>query len=148
MARITKVEGMQEVKRNVRGATRSMGRGVSVGLRRAGLTLQAMSQRIVPVQTGNLKASAFTRHSGGGFDTVVTVGYTAAYAVFVHENLEAAHGEEFNRKHADKIRMASTRAQRKVWFRRGPNQQAKFLERPMRENKRKLLEIVKREMHL
>jgi hypothetical protein len=50
----------------------------------------------------------------------VIVGYAASYALFVHENLDAAHGEEFNKKHGRG---------------RGPNQQAKFLETPFRTMK-------------
>src|SRR5208283_1222248 len=33
----------------------------------------------------------------------VIVGYTANYAVYVHENLEAAHGQAYNIKYAAKI---------------------------------------------
>jgi hypothetical protein len=56
----------------------------------------------------------------------VSVGYTAAYAVFVHEDLQKAHGAAFNIKHADEIASGAEHS-------RGPEQQAKFLEGPARE---------------
>jgi hypothetical protein len=60
-------------------------RGMSKGLKRAGLFVQRESQKICPVDTGALRNSAFTRHTGQGADTVVEVGYTQNYAIFVHE---------------------------------------------------------------
>ena len=72
----------------------------------------------------------------------VVVGYTAAYAVHVHENLEAAHGAAYNAKYADEIAQGQTvnkkgRVVKKRGWKgrtsRGPGQQAKFLEQPARE---------------
>lgn len=61
---------------------------IPLALKAVGLTLQASSQKAVPVDLGNLKASAFTRASSSGINTTVTVGYTARYALFVHELTE------------------------------------------------------------
>lgn len=58
------------------------------GLYKAGLQVQSLSQSRTPVRFGFLKGSAFTRKEGG---LRVSVGYTAAYALHVHENLEARH---------------------------------------------------------
>jgi hypothetical protein len=55
----------------------------------------------------------------------VVVGYTAAYALYVHEDLEKTHGAEYNEKHAEEIAAGAPD--------RGEQQQAKFLERPARE---------------
>lgn len=60
------------------------------GLLAGGLIIQAEAQRRVPVDTGNLKGSAFTRKDPNN-DRVVETGFNAAYAIFVHENLEAHH---------------------------------------------------------
>jgi hypothetical protein len=116
-------------------------KGLRRGLLKAGLALQRESMKIVPIQTGNLRNSAFTRSEGSGFQTVVIVGYTAKYALFVHEILDNAHGQEFNKKHADRISRAKGAA-RKVWFNRGIDQQAKFLEKPLREQHDRLMHIV------
>lgn len=88
-----------------------------------GLTIQRISQQLTPVDTGNLKASAFTiwatkpggktptfrgpdaaevraNHAAvvqseqGKLNTLVPeveVGHSAAYAIYVHEDLEARH---------------------------------------------------------
>lgn len=142
MAVLPKVDGVAEVINRLRQTHENLGNGVARGLKKAGLFLQRESQGQVPVHLGPLKASAFTRAFGKGFKTDVVVGYTAKYAVFVHEDLEAAHGKEFNVKHADKIANAHTPAQKKMWFNRGENQQAKFLERPAREKAGEIIQII------
>lgn len=81
------VIGVQDVLKNIDGARRKIGTATSRGLRIAGLALQRESQLLVPVEFGVLKASAYTRHEGQSFKTVVNVGYTAAYALFVHERV-------------------------------------------------------------
>jgi hypothetical protein len=104
------------------------------------------------VRIGNLRASAGTRKEGSGKRTIVIVFYTAAYAVYVHENLDALHGADFNARYADKIKGARKRDERGRfrkggtakggWFKRGPNQQAKFLERPAREKRKEIAMII------
>lgn len=73
----------------------------------------------------------------------VVVGYTASYAVYVHENLEAAHGEAFNAKHAAEIAAGAGRkkGERRVMS-RGAGQQAKFLEQPAREHSTTIAQMV------
>lgn len=85
MAIIRKLEGLDNVLKNLKREKKSMGDRVELGLKAAGLFLQRESQKVVPVEDGNLKASAFTRATGKGYDTQVSVGYTAAYALYVHE---------------------------------------------------------------
>lgn len=68
----------------------------------------------------------------------VVVGYTAAYAVYVHENLEVKHGSDYNAWHGEEISAGKTKSgkTKKGWkgkTSRGPNQQAKFLEQPARQ---------------
>jgi hypothetical protein len=138
---IVRLVGADKLRKALATAQKRHEKGIERGLKKAGLYLQRMSMLIVPVQFGILRASAFTRHTGRGFQTEVRVGYTAAYAVFVHENPRAAHGKEFNEKHADKIAAARGPA-RKVWFNRGPNQQYKYLEKPLREGRNKMAQIV------
>lgn len=150
MGGLTHVQGVDKVVANLRIAGRKIADRISAGLYKAGLYLQRESQLIVPVQLGNLKASAYTRKLGSGERTDVIVGYTASYAVFVHENPKAAHGKEFNVKHAQEIARAgsmtrSKKTGKEKWkpasmmgtaqggmFPRGENQQYKFLETPAR----------------
>lgn len=140
--------GLQNVKKfteQLISTKMTTSKGLRRGLQKAGLALQRESMKIVPVQTGDLRESAFTRTEGEGFGTRVVVGYTAKYALFVHEILDNAHGAEFNRKHASKI-AAARGAGRKVWFNRGVDQQAKFLEKPLREQRDRLMDIVELEV--
>lgn len=67
--------------------------GVQLGLEKAALVVKGASQRIVPIDLGVLRNSAFIKRQGGGFETVMTVGYAAEYAIYVHEDLDAAHNE-------------------------------------------------------
>ena len=98
------------------------------GLKKAGLLLQRESMKLVPVDHGVLRGSAFTRVIGVGSKTDVQVGYTASYAIYVHENLDAAHGKQFNAKYRKEISQGLMRS-------RGPNQSAKFLEKPYKDQR-------------
>lgn len=87
MPNVNLITGVTRVLSNLRARHLIMANGTERGLKLAGLRLQRASQQLVPVEYGPLKASAFTRSTGIGFNTVVTVGYTAAYALHVHENV-------------------------------------------------------------
>lgn len=123
MARINKIRGLQTVLQNMRRQDMRLRGGLERGLKKAGLYLQAKSQKEVPVEFGVLRASAFTRAEGKGLGTRIIVGYTAAYAIYVHENLDAAHGRAFNAKYAADIEAGIKKS-------RGEGQKAKFLEDP------------------
>lgn len=117
-AKITGVSSIIKRMYTVRGDT---ARGMERGLKKAGPFLQRKSQQIVPVDTGALKNSAFTRATGKGFSTEVLVGYTQSYAIYVHENLDARHK---------------------------PGKYAKYLETPARENRDEMIRIIRREAQL
>ncbi len=152
---MARLNGVKSLKTILRKKQKKYEKGVERGLKRAGLFLQRESQKIVPVDLGNLRATAFTRQKGTGVKTVVIVGYTARYAVIVHEDLEAAHGEAYNRKYAKQIAAGPGREKKtgrfikgkKARFKaRGPNQQAKFLERPLKDNRKKMAMIILKEV--
>jgi len=144
MAQLSLVTGVDEVISKLRVWDKRYEKRFAAGMKVAGLFLQRESQKIVPVDTGILRSTAFTRATGFGFATDVLVGYTAAYAIFVHEDLDAAHGTAFNQKHAAAFAAATTKRQKQRFAPRGPNQQAKFLEKPLREQRDKLLQIIVR----
>jgi hypothetical protein len=147
MANVNRVRGVAQILRNLEKSDKNIRSALRKALVKAGLFLQRESQKLVPVQTGNLKATAYTREVGlvGSHKEAVQVGYTAAYAIYVHENLEAAHGAEFNVVHSEEIANAKGKG-RKVWFNRGSDQQAKFLERPFRERRFEIRQIIDTEM--
>ncbi len=75
----------------------------------------------------------------------VNVGYAASYALYVHENLEALHGSAFNAQVKTRQKRDKSGRFRKGKFRgktkRGPDQQAKYLEQPFREMRKELVQI-------
>ena len=162
MATELEIKNLKEFIQKLEKASNRILSRAERGLVEAGQFLQGKSMEIVPVQTGYLRASAFTRKVSQGH---VIVGYTALYAAYVHENPNAAHGQAFNIKHAERISRANQRlyfsegeplrsgvtrrvsgqkagTRRSTYFNRGPNQQYKFLEKPARENRADMLRII------
>lgn len=123
MAQIGTILGVKEVLLNIDRKRRELAAGTERGLKLAGLQLQRESQKLVPVEFGPLKASAFTRAKGSGFFTVVNVGYTADYALFVHERVEM--------KWKGLPRLPNPPHKGHYWDPQGRGQ-AKFLEEPAR----------------
>jgi len=56
----------------------------------AGLFVKGSAQKLTPIDTGALKASAYVRPLKGS-GVGVRVGFTQNYAVFVHERVELFH---------------------------------------------------------
>ena len=145
MAEIRQITGVKElVSKLTQMREESDPKKLGEGLSQAGLWLLAASQKIVPVQHGFLKASGRTRKEGGGLDVQVIVSYGTDYAVWVHENKDAWHGDDFNKLYSKEI--AEAPPTHPKWFLRGPDQQAKFLEDPMREGRRHMQDIIKKAM--
>lgn len=97
------------------------------GLLRGGLIIQRESQKRVPVEYGNLRASAYTRVARDDPNSV-EVGYTAEYALSVHENME---------QHLKGIPRPSGLG---VYW--GPAGQPKFLESAARDMSDEVLAVV------
>lgn len=130
---------MREVIGAMRKARKRHETGFSRGIRKAGLFIYRKSLEIVPVETGNLRTSGFIRPEGNGFNTQVWIGYNAFYAIYVHEDLELRHGTEYNVYHAEEIAAG-------ILNDRGPNQQAKFLEQPIRMYRTNIITIINQEI--
>lgn len=109
-----KVHGVAELRVALMARSKHYANGIERGLKKGGLHLQRASQLLCPIDTGALRNSAFTRATGIGFHTVVRVGYTMEYAIYVHENLMAKH----------------------------PVGQAKYLEQPARTERPAIIRIV------
>jgi hypothetical protein len=81
-----RLHGVDKVLRNLNMRVQKIKKGSRSGLWQVGLTVQRASMIKTPVDTGNLKGSAYTEPpimKPGAF--LVEVGYTAAYAPIVHE---------------------------------------------------------------
>jgi hypothetical protein len=131
---IPTVQGTLQVIRRMKRKDQQFARDVARGLKKGGLYLQRTSQKRAPVEFGVLKNSAFTRAFGSGFQTVVVVGYTAAYAGQVHERVAM--------KLKGRPRRPSPPHKGRYWD-PIPRATAKFLEKPVREEKEKISEIVR-----
>lgn len=130
----SKVHGLEQVLSNLNERIEAIEGASMAGLYEAGLKIQAVSQKRTPVDQGNLKGSAYTRGGGQGVTrleepddstvapmptgsvkpTTVEIGYTANYALYVHEDMQARH---------------------KVG-------QAKYLESSLRDNEDEIVDIV------
>lgn len=142
MANVPVIVGLPQILRNLKRKNEELARGCERGVKRAGLFLQRQSQKLVPVDTGNLKASAFTRAEGRGFKINVFVGYTAFYALYVHENPEIwppgmrLKGQP---REAPKKGMKGFRGY--YWDPQG-RAQPKFLEAPARRHRQELRRMI------
>lgn len=133
MAKIVSIKGVREVLAEIKRQEKRMAAGAERGLKIAGLKLQRESQRMVPVDFGILKNSAFTRATGKGLKTQVNIGYTAHYALYVHENVEMK-GKGMPRRKPSKGR---------YWDPQGRGS-AKFLEEPFRRLTPDIIQIVRK----
>lgn len=133
MAGPGKVVGYEQVLRNLNREVAGIKGRTMAGLLEAGLLIQRSAQQKVPIDTGNLRASAYTRRHESK-SLAVVVGFTAAYAVFVHENLEQKWKGKSRRTGSKKGRYWDPQG------RAGP----KFLERAVRENTRQALAAIQR----
>lgn len=131
MANTKNVKGVDQVLSNIDKVKAQFGSGFKKGLTRAALHLQSASQKLTPVDTGNLRASAFTRVTGSGMAAKATVGYTAFYALFVHELVEM------------KLKGQPRPGGRGHFWDPQGKAQAKFLETPMRTEKDKLRQLIR-----
>lgn len=99
------------------------------GLLEAGLKIEAASNKRAPRDLGNLVGSSYARKAQDG-SMSVEVGYGAAYAAAVHENLEM------------KLKGEPRASGRGVYW--GPKGENKFLEKTVRENEKEIVQIVAR----
>lgn len=137
MANIAAITGVREVLANLARRNKQLAAGCERGVTKAGLRLQRASQLLVPVNFGVLKASAYTRVTGKGLKANAHVGYTASYALFVHENVEM--------KLKGQPRTPPNKG--KYWDPQGRGQ-SKFLEEPARRMGPELLRVIKDEMRI
>lgn len=82
------VKGLREVLANLDETHRRFIENGKRGLWKSGFLVEREANKQVPVDLGNLKASSYTKMIG---PLIVQVGYTAEYALHVHEDLEANH---------------------------------------------------------
>ena len=79
--------GINIVLKNLNKAIAEIEGGTRAGMRKATLLIRRKSVEITPIDTGNLRGSAFTEVFEDKSNNKISgvIGYTAAYAPFVHE---------------------------------------------------------------
>lgn len=82
------LKGLSDVKAALKKVQSDMEKKKRTALNRIGVIIKADAVKMTPVDTANLRGSAYIDIDGS---EKVLVGYTAAYAPYVHENLEARH---------------------------------------------------------
>lgn len=112
---MAQVEGLKSLQQKLRAKRDAHMKAVRRGLLKAGLFLQRKSQQVVPIDTGALRNSAFTRAGGTETNPEVRVGYTQAYAIYVHERQDLRHAK---------------------------GKSAKYLEGPARQYRQEIVDIV------
>lgn len=119
MAKINpKVKGLDDVLKNLSKEVQGIEGRTEKGLKAAGLFIQAESIERTPVKFGVLANSSFVSTAMALAGPVLRVGYTALYAPFVHESPETNNFTKIGT---------------------GP----KFLEKAVKNNVRKILEIIR-----
>jgi hypothetical protein len=117
---MAEIKGLSKVLRNLNVQMAALGIKTKAGLMEAGLFVKSKAVPITPIDTGNLRGSAYVELSTKGAEPVAIIGYASNYAIYVHEGVE---------KH----------------FNVG---QAKFLETALKENTSKILEILRKNAKL
>lgn len=115
------ITGTARVLRNFNREVRAIKMRGAAGMVKAALIVKRRSMQLTPVDTGNLKGSAYTAISASLIkNPVAEIGYTASYALYVHE--------------MDKVHKPPT--------------QWKFLETALKEKEREALEAIKSDAHI
>jgi hypothetical protein len=79
-----KIEGLDDLNRQLRKIAKEAPEAVHRAAFAGALVVQGEAQKKAPVEYGNLRASAYTQKIPLGAE----VGFTAEYALWVHENME------------------------------------------------------------
>jgi hypothetical protein len=132
MALIKGSNGLNEVLKNLNAAVRDLQVKGTGALITAGVLVRNQGQKETPVETSNLVQSWYgpePRPSVRG--PVVEIGLTAAYAPYVHEMV----GANFRGP-----RPSATSPARREGGK--PTAKAKFLEDPLKDNEKRILDII------
>lgn len=136
------LEGLGKMVQNLAKSQHVIGSSVEKGLIQAGWHLRTKSLQLVPRESGELAKSIRGPVNIGpkGMKADVVVSYGNAkvdYAVWVHEIRDPpiAHGQRYNMKHAYEI----SKGLRK---KKSPLEQWKFLEEPLRTERKQLFKII------
>src|SRR5262245_26643430 len=136
----TKVKGLKELADSLKGRRNAHAKGYEDGQIKSAYILLRLSLWLAPMDTGRMASTAYVKVIGSGFNTKALVIYPEEYSIWVHERLDLAHGAVYNRKYAEDIAAGRKSLRR-------PQEQAKFIEQPLREKRKLFLETIKKTMN-
>lgn len=125
-----RVDGLGEAVKQLNIVLNRKRNLTQAGLKEAGLMIQREAQKMTPVETGKLRSSAYTRKAMGG-GIAVEVGFSAEYALWVHENMDVNGG--YPRRSGIGV----------IW---GPKGEPMFLEKAFRMIEPQIAAIVARKL--
>lgn len=120
------VRGFNQVVKNLNSEIGKIKGRAFAGLVEAGLKIESAAKKRVPVDKGFLRGSGYTKPDRQSES--VEVGFSAAYALFVHENME------------QKLKGQPRKDGKGHYWEVG---QPKFLESAISENRDRIIQIVK-----
>ena len=115
-------------------------KATEAGLKAAALVINADAVKMAPVDTGNLRGSAYIRKVTIDGSVGYEIGFGASYAVFVHENPRAGKTGGFSPKGKKYFKGKKLTKKSSGFSQVG---EWKFLEKAVFKNTRKILEIIK-----
>jgi hypothetical protein len=80
---MAKLKGIEQINKNLRKVLKSKEQDLTNSMMRAGMMIEGESNKLVPVDTGTLRATSYTQRID---KNSIQVGYTALYAPAVHES--------------------------------------------------------------
>lgn len=86
-----KFKNIKVIKQQMKEHQRATNAAITRGIAKVALYVQRESQKLAPVDTGNMRAGASMRLETSTKGASARVVYVAAYAIFVHENLGSHH---------------------------------------------------------
>jgi hypothetical protein len=125
-----KVEGLQRTLDNLNKKIADAKNASHAGLLAAAIFAEIEAKKLVPREYSNLFASSFARKTpeSRSDELSAEVGFGAAYALYIHENME------------QKLKGEPRPSGLGVYW--GPSGQPKFLEAPIQANHDKILRII------
>jgi len=144
MADTKHIKGVDKVCANLTKEIRAIKGRSRPGVMSAGHFVKGKAQAECPVVTGNLKNSAYVKDATRGRKVGAVVGFSAVYALSVHENERAGKTEGVSpsgKEYKAPINPNGKRSTQAVFSTVG---KWKFLEDPLYENFNKILDIIRR----
>jgi len=145
MANIFKMKGVVQLVKNIAKIEAKQRAAMKVATIQGALWVEADAKRNTPVDTGNLKGSIFTRYKGGGTKPQPVANKTGSQ----NDNKGVTKKmDEIIDSSSDPIAVVGVGAAYGIYVHELHPSKAKFLERAMKKNQRKIVRNFKKKLAL